>query len=524
MSNISLRQKWQKLIEHTVQPEELASLARQIADSFIHHHYQNNHYKTDLIDLLCEMDTHFSQPRLNQVISSALFRTIVEELCDDFEANQLDTYNRVMAQVVSYFRRLPQGRDLDDLLNHFGLHTQERLLQRARRIQNRLDPFTGKESLETIFILSRITLGADIAIVSVILQRLHQAFPQTELVLFGSPKSKDIFGGNPWLRIETIQYPRYGSILDRFECWQTCRKKLEQECSTTLPERTLLLDPDSRITQLGMLPLVDDHRYFYFNSHTIHPADPQRGQMAGLVNQWMDRIFTVADFQYPRVWLCPDSIRRSRELMAQLNKAGCRNIITINFGVGGNDRKRVGADFEIQLVLELLKQDKSVIILDRGFGPDESARTQTIVNEVRRMEYDTAEITPQTNTVKMDFSHGVIDTESDIGTMAGLIGAGHEFIGYDSACQHISAAQKIPTITLFMEKNSVPFIRRWSACGQIPCTSINVNDYKLNGSVSIKDLIDAIQKERTKRRVIRLPVRDSLSPSSIDHSEKTYLS
>ncbi|HJO11571.1 MAG TPA: hypothetical protein QGI39_05985, partial [Gammaproteobacteria bacterium] len=40
-----------------------------------------------------------------------------------------------------------------------------------------------------------------------------------------------------------------------------------------------------------------------------------------------------------------------------------------------------------------------------------------------------------------------------------------EFIGYDSACQHIAAAQGIRSCTVFAGSNNVRFIRRWRASG-----------------------------------------------------------
>ena len=42
------------------------------------------------------------------------FGIIIEELCDDFEALQLETYNQVMTQVISHCRNLEAGKNLDE--------------------------------------------------------------------------------------------------------------------------------------------------------------------------------------------------------------------------------------------------------------------------------------------------------------------------------------------------------------------------------------------------------------------------
>ncbi|MDH3998673.1 MAG: hypothetical protein OET90_07515, partial [Desulfuromonadales bacterium] len=48
---------------------------------------------------------------------------------------------------------------------------------------------------------------------------------------------------------------------------------------------------------------------------------------------------------------------------------------------------------------------------------------------------------------------------------AALIGCSDEFIGYDSACQHIAAAQDVPTYTIFAGSNNARFVRRWCPSG-----------------------------------------------------------
>ena len=50
--------------------------------------------------------------------------------------------------------------------------------------------------IKKILVLSRVTIGADIAVTSVIIQRLSERYPKAEMVLIGGGKLDEIFGGN----------------------------------------------------------------------------------------------------------------------------------------------------------------------------------------------------------------------------------------------------------------------------------------------------------------------------------------
>ena len=70
----------------------------------------------------------------------------------------------------------------------------------------------------------------------------------------------------------------------------------------------------------------------------------------------------------PRLWLEPGLLNQAQKITNSLLQNGCQRITAVNFGVGGNPRKRLGLDFEKKLICELLKHPKSVVILDKGFG------------------------------------------------------------------------------------------------------------------------------------------------------------
>jgi len=109
--------------------------------------------------------------------------------------------------------------------------------------------------------------------------------------------------------------------------------------------------------------------------------------MSELTNAWLDKVFGGKIFCYPQVWLAPSVLKEANKLTSSLTKNGCKKITTINFGFGGNPRKRLGLDFEKKLVCELLKQPNTVVILDRGFGADELNASQQIFDEIRNKGY-----------------------------------------------------------------------------------------------------------------------------------------
>jgi len=70
-----------------------------------------------------------------------------------------------------------------------------------------------------------------------------------------------------------------------------------------------------------------------------------------------------------------------------------------------------------------------------------------------------------------------------------LIALSDEFIGYDSACQHIAAAQKVKTYTVFAGTTNVRFIRRWKACGSDTSEIIFVDTISKDSHIDNADII-----------------------------------
>src|SRR5262249_35213202 len=151
-----------------------------------------------------------------------LFLGLIERLNDSFDPGACELYDQIFAQVIDFYRRLPRAKDLDEALRGFGLLSETDLLARksaiveSARQERRQWP---QSSILKILILSRVTVGADVAVTSVIMARLRAQLPQTEFVLFGSAKLRELFGGDPRIRIREVKYERAGDVLSRLRSW-----------------------------------------------------------------------------------------------------------------------------------------------------------------------------------------------------------------------------------------------------------------------------------------------------------------
>jgi hypothetical protein len=503
MEPTAYRQKWQDLRDGRVDSDSLRRLSQQVADSFMEAYLQRDSYEPAYIDLLCEMATFFDKPELNGIAASSLFTLVIERLCDDFEELPIEAYVRVMCRIIECCRRLPAGRPLSEMLSGFGIESLDALQQRAMTMHTQKRSYNVRKPPRRIVLLSRVTIGADVAILSVMIQRLARLFPQCDIVVIGDAKLHGLLDDNRAVRLRELNYARRGGLFERFSAWYAALDIVRDETPASGEQDLLVIDPDSRITQLGVLPLVHSDNYLFFN--TRNPALSAAGRcMAELANDWMDEVFGVPDFHFPALWIAAPLLAAAGNRVERLRAAGAERIVAINFGFGQNSRKQVGPEFEERLVQTLAALPRTVVILDRGWGGDEIARSQATVAYVR----DSGLAGVETCFVRDDFpaiSQGVVAVESSIGEMAALLCHSDEYIGYDSACQHIAAAAKTPTLTVFAGSDNMRFVRRWSACGDTDCRIVHVDTLTDPQYIDVDRTVSRIMHERANRSLKGAP-------------------
>ncbi len=454
-----------------------AELAQRAAD-LIFNRFQNGvDYPREAVTLICQIATA-ADPEIAGAGVLALFPGLVERLNDSFEPAACAIYDRIFAQVIDYCRRLPEGRSLDKALRGLGLSHERDLLARRSRLQKRGIPrLDSPQSVKKVLLLSRVTIGADVAVTSVIIAKLRAALPAAEFVLLGSGKLKDLFGGDPRISVREIAYQRGGRLLSRLQAWLSLVEAVDEELHGLEPEEFLLIDPDSRLTQLGLLPLLrNEDNYLFFESRSYQLGEAievasreallNHGSLGFLASHWIGRITGSLTPVYPFIALPLSDRQFGRAIVERLSRAGRRRLITVSFGVGGNDSKRVSDEFETALTERLLKD--ATLILDKGASAGERQQIDRIVKTVRAQGYHVIEVNQQNaaEVLRQEkiVAH-VLTWDGGIGAFASLIAESDQYIGYDSAGQHIAAALGVPVLTIFINSPYQTFAKRWRPYG-----------------------------------------------------------
>ena len=448
-------------------------------------------YLRDHVARLAELATSEDRETSEQA-TGAFFTSLVERLADSFEPRAATLYNRAFAQLIQHCRGVDRSGAFHAELTKFGLATEREILSRAESLRQRQAPAWLRQSglrVRRIIVLSRVTLGADVAITSVMIERMKRAFPRAGVTLVGGRKAVELFGGDARLSFKEISYLRAGATLERLHAWVDVLGCVREMTCDLRPDQFLIADPDSRLTQLGMLPLSGgeaisdksgsqsggakkqpEDKYLFFPSREYRSDTSQ--SLAQLTSAWLDDLFGFEELTYPQVSLAPADLEVAGEVVKRIKRAG-RPVVSINFGVGENPLKRVGDDFETRLVNELL-QEGSAIIFDKGAGEDETRRANNVIGNaariiregrpVRVIEIDEENLRAFAGSDEVNAD--LIVWSGRIGMLAALISESDLYIGYDSAGQHIAAALGVPSIDVFAGFSSPRMLDRWRPTGK----------------------------------------------------------
>jgi len=460
------------------------------ATSFMTHRQAGPDRLAAIVSLLCEIATSGDEGLAAPGVQ-ALFSRVVEPLADSFEPRDCATYYAVFAQVIQLCRHLPEGQALDARLNQFGLRSEGDFLERMRRI-TKMKKFelAQAERMKKALLLSRVTLGADVEITSIIWQKLKQVLPTAEIVLLASEKAGELFGGDPTIQLHPLQYHRGGGLIDRLSSWLNVVQAIEEQCRNLRSEEFLIVDPDSRLTQLGLLPVVQDETHYYFFESRGYQK-PGISSLGQLTAQWAHEVFGEGEPLYPCVHLRPSDRAFAEAFIGRIRESGARRLISLNFGVGENPTKRIPDPFELQVVLSLI-QARAVIILDKGTGTEEARRVEAIAKTVEQhgkrvihMNEDNAPELLRSTELHAD----VFTWQGGIGRFSALVAGTDQYIGYDSAGQHIAAALGIPTLVIFAGYSSPRFVERWQPAGRGAVKSVLAGTQPPAGQTELDQII-----------------------------------
>lgn len=347
----------------------------------------------------------------------ALFNVLAEGLADRFEPGLSEPYAAIFARAIA---AACPGLD------------PETLVERYHRVR-RLRPFPPALSrVERVVVLSRVTLGADVAVTSVLLNAAEKRFPQARILFAGPEKNWQVFRARPRLQWMPVSYGKGGTLRDRLSVWEPLQSELSK------PD-TLVLDPDSRLTQLGLLPVCPEERYFLFESRAYGGCGNE--PLPLLARRWAAEVFGVED---AAPFLAPQ----------EQVEAPQEPFIVVNLGVGGNPAKRMPDPFEPDL-LRGLAEFRMPLVVDLGFGEEEEARVLRAVTA-----------SGATQSIRL--------WRGSYAALTALISHSRLYVGYDSGGQHAAAAAGIPLVTIFAGFPSERMLARWTPWGPGPKQVIRV--------------------------------------------------
>jgi len=319
----------------------------------------------------------------------ALFSVVIERLGDLFEPRLCRIYDLLLAIVI--LRAAPE------------LRARLRRRDLAASPPNRAD---------RVYVLSRVTLGADIAVTSVMLDAAKRRYPDAEIVFAGPQKCFELFEADPRIRHLEVPYGRSGTLGERLSA-----------SAALWFDDGIVIDPDSRLTQLGLISVCDPERYFFFESRSF--GGDSRERLPELAARWAWETFGVEN---------------ARPFTAPACAAGEPADVTVSLGVGENESKRLGDRFERELLAMLAGRS---VLIDKGAAAAERARVERAVRPGMRAH------------------------DGPFAPFAAEIARSKLFIGYDSAGGHVASACGVPQISIFAGAVSERFFDRWKPAGRV---------------------------------------------------------
>jgi hypothetical protein len=326
-----------------------------------------------------------------------LVSVVVERLADLFEPRLARVYERLFGEVI-----------------------QIAAPELAPRVRGGAVEVRAAETVDRVYVLSRITLGADIAVTSVLMDAARRRYPGAEIAFVGPAKNFELFAGerragglHPISHV-AVPYARGGALVERLRA-----------SGGLWFEDGIVIDPDSRLTQLGLIRVCPEDRYFHFDSRSYGGDDDDR--LPELAARWARDVFGV---EGARPFIAPRA-----EAMPQAE-------ITVSLGVGENLAKRLDDDFELGLMRLLVETGRTVLV-DKGGSAEEKARVEAVLQP------------------------GMLTHDGAFAPFAAAIARSSVFIGYDSAAGHAASACGVPVISVANGFVSERAFQRWRPIGTI---------------------------------------------------------
>jgi Glycosyltransferase family 9 (heptosyltransferase) len=430
----------------------------------------------DLVDGLCELALQ-PDPDLSRLGQQLIFTSVVEPLADSFEPELAAVYEHLFARVIERCRQHRSGHRLSALLSRFGASSADALLERKTRLRARAQfPIDRRARVQRVFVPSRVTVGADVAVTSIVLQKIERTFPNAEPIVFGPASTREILQGTAkGVRFVDCAYARHGTLVTRLEAWAQLVAAVDEARGSLPPGDCLFLDPDSRLTQLGLLPVVEEEApSLLFESRSFRrPGAETLGELTAV---WVDEALGADSGEplYPKVAVEERDAAAAREVLRQSRRSGADRVTTVTLGVGGNAQKRLSGPFELNLVRTIVG-DGGTVVLDRGIG-EELDRVDGIIGTLAAEGVRVVELQAGPLRIPEDAAGQLLVYQGGLRPLIALVAESDLYVGYDSAFQHIAAALSVPAIDVFVNAPNEHFSRRWKPYSRAPVEVVRAGE------------------------------------------------
>jgi hypothetical protein len=410
----------------------LASISpNELAVELLNHCLRGGAWPADVLDSLVE-EAIDEDPAIAAPATRALFSVLIERLADLFEPRLCGVYARLFARVIERVR--PE------------IGTAAALAARYDEVRAVRPPAFEPE---TVLVPSRVTLGADIAVTSLVLDAAKQRFPGARILFAAPAKSWELFEKDPRLTHLPLRYGRGALLRDRLAVFEELRE-------AAAAPGTLVLDPDSRLTQLGLLPVCDARRHHLFESRGF--GGESLDTLPALTARWLRQTLgagEVVPYLHPRYHYEQSSTP----------------LVTVSFGVGENPAKRVEDPFEEEVLRHLAGLEAQVMVDVGAPGSEEEERVEAALGTLGE------------NAGRIGVHRG------PFASFAALIASSSFYLGYDSAGQHVAAALGVPLLSIFQGMASARMAARWRPDSPGPVTVLHAGEFQ-----DVQDLLGAVRR------------------------------
>lgn len=393
--------------------------------------------------------------------SHVVLSQVVQPLADRFSQDACDCLAVFMAEAV-HAPRSPIASAIAEL----GYPTPEHLIERYRMLERReLEEQVDSDDVEKAVLITRADLKGDIAVTSPILSCAMRAFEDADIEIVGPRTNCLLIGPSYRLERSVVSFSHNGTLGNQLRAWTRLRAKVASAIQGYDSGRWLVVDPDSWMTQFGLLPVADDRYCRYFDSRSY--GEQSTATMSVLASEWGNQWFFwggVDALPFIVLGYGPENGSRCLARESRGKFAG------VSFSVDGRQQFRLGADFEDRL-LKLLRRRGYQTVFDSG---REAVDRTNALERIRAFGGSKSHLN-----VASDASNNraqLLTCGKTIPNFSGWAKSASVYIGYDSGISHAVGSVGVPSLHLSVGAPNSTYRVRWTPTSFSEVVTIPADD------------------------------------------------